>query len=196
MDIENLKKPIAMWAWNEKLNTQDTMQSADKIMDCGFGGVCINARYGLQSKYMGEEWMRNVSCAINQCDSHDAKKWICDDYAKTSGSANGVVNAQNLMNQQKFLRYEASEKSNDRTIIFKDGYHFYYDVNPYYVDVLNKDVSQQFIQNAYMPYIERFPDGIDAFLCRAPQLFSGIIPWSFTLPGEYKTLTGRNCSTF
>ena len=191
MDIESLKKPIAKWAWNEKLNTQDTMLNADKIIDCGFGGVCINARYGLQNKYMGEEWMRNISCAIRECDSYGAEKWICDDYAKVSGSANGVVNAQDLMHQQKFLRCESAEKSNDRTIIFKDGYHFYYDVNPYYVDVLNKDVTQQFIQNAYMPYIERFPQGIDTFLCYAPQLFSDSIPWSFTLPVEYKNTYGE-----
>ena len=33
MDIESLKKPIAKWAWNEKLNTQDTMLNADKIIE-------------------------------------------------------------------------------------------------------------------------------------------------------------------
>lgn len=190
-NTKNIDNPIALWTWNEKLNTEDTLLGADKIINCGFGGACIKAGFGLQSKYMGEEWMRNINEASLRLNSCNSKVWIYDDNGNYSGSANGIVNSFGLDMQQKTLRFESCEKTNDRTVIFKDGYHFYYDVNPYYVDVLNPDVSQEFIKYAYIPYIERFSENIDVFLCSNPHLFSDTIPWSFSLPAEYKNAYGE-----
>lgn len=194
MDLSNTKNtanPIALWTWNEKLNTEDTLLCADRIINCGFGGVCIKAGFGLQNKYMGEEWMRNINEASTRINSQNSKVWISDDNGNYSGCANGTVNSFGLDMQQKTLRFESGERTNDRTVIFKDGYHFYYDVNPYYVDVLNPDVSQEFIKSAYTPYVERFSENIDVFLCSNPQLFSNSIPWSFSLPAEYKNAYGE-----
>ena len=45
---------------------------------------------------------------------------------------------------------EYGEKNTDKTICNVDGVHFYYDVNPFYVDNLDKNVVKEFIVNLYL----------------------------------------------
>ena len=189
--IENKYKPFQMWAWNEKLSTTDTQMHIDTINSAGFGAFCLNAQSGLETRYMGDEWFRNVSSAIIRTKELGLSVWISDENGFPSGSANGAVNSLGLEYQQKFLCCEVGESTNDRTIICKDGYHFYYDVNPCYVDVLNKDTAKVFINEAYMPYSERFAGDIDGFISFEPQIGIGSIPWSFTLPAAYKDAYGE-----
>ena len=189
--IENKYKPLQMWAWNEKLSTTDTQMHVETIGSAGFGAFCLNAQSGLETRYMGDEWFRNVSAAITGAKELGLSIWISDENGFPSGSANGTVNSAGLDYQQKFLCCEVGESTNDRTIICKDGYHFYYDVNPCYIDVLNKDVAGLFINEAYVPYSERFSDNIDGFISFEPQIGTGSIPWSFTLPAAYKDAYGE-----
>lgn len=189
--IENEYKPLQMWAWNEKLSTDYTLQHIEAMNTAGLGGFCINAQSGLATRYMGDEWFRNISAAITQAKEAGLSVWISDENGSPSGSGNGVVNSAGLEYQQKFLRCESGEGTNDRTIIYKDGYHFYYDVNPYYIDVLNRDAAQLFIAEAYVPYADKFAEVIDGIFSFDPQLGYGSIPWSFTLPAAYKDAYGE-----
>ncbi len=189
--IENKYKPLQMWAWNEKLSTSNTQTHVEAISSAGFGAFCLNAQCGLETRYMGDEWFRNVSSAITCAKELGLSVWISDENGFPSGSGNGIVNSAGLEHQQKFLCCESGESTNDRTIICKDGYHFYYDVNPCYIDVLSKDTVKLFINEAYMPYSERFTDEIDGIISFEPQIGSGSIPWSFTLPAAYKDAYGE-----
>lgn len=194
MDFKNFStdsQPLHMWAWNDKLNTTITANHIESIAQSGFGGFCINAQSGLNTRYMGDEWFRNISTAISKASEKNLEIWINDENGFPSGTANEAVNSAGIEFQQKFLRYEAGEKSNDRTIIFKDGYHFYYDTNPYYVDILNSDAIELFIKEAYLPYVERFPQGITGFVSTFPQLADNCYPWSFSLPALYKDAYGE-----
>lgn len=189
--IENKYKPLQMWAWNEKLNTTDTQMHVETIGSAGFGAFCLNAQSGLETRYMGDEWFRNVSAAITRAKELGLSIWVSDENGFPSGSGNGAVNSAGLDYQQKFLCCEVGESTNDRTIICKDGYHFYYEVNPCYIDVLNKDTVELFINESYMPYSEKFPGEIEGIFSCEPQLGSGSIPWSFTLPAAYKDAYGE-----
>ena len=189
--IEKKYKPQQMWSWNEKLIPDYTIQHIEEIQKNGFGSFCISAQSGLSTRYMGDDWFRNVSAAISQAKVSDLSVWICDEYGAPSGSANGVINSMGLEFQQKFLRCESGESTNDRTIVYKDGYHFYYDVNPYYIDALNKDATLAFLKEAYSPYVERYKEEINGIFSRAPRFDSDSIPWSFTLPAQYKDAYGE-----
>jgi hypothetical protein len=189
--IEKKYKPMQMWAWNEKLISDYTVQHVEEIEKSGFGSFCINAQSGLATRYLGDEWHRNISAAVTQAKECGLCVWVCDEYGSPSGSGNGTINSAGLDFQQKFLRCEAGEATNDRTIIYKDGYHFYYDVNPYYIDVLNKDAAQFFINEAYMPYLDKYSGDIDGIFSNTPDFGSENIPWSFTLPAEYKNAYGE-----
>ena len=189
--IKNSFKPLHMWSWNDKLNTEYTNEHTEAIKDFGFGSVCIHAQSGLQTRYMGDEWFRNIGTAFSMAEKSDIEVWVCDENGYPSGSGNGAVNSAGIEFQQKFLCCEAGEKTNDRTIICKDGYHFYYDINPYYIDVLSDEIAQHFINEAYVPYTEKFNGQFKGFFSYMPQLSYKNIPWSFSLPAAYKNAYGE-----
>ncbi len=184
-------KPLKMWAWNEKLNTGYIQNHISRIADAGYGSFCICADGGLESKYMGDEWMRSVASAIKTARENLLNIWVSDEFGSFSGCGNGAVNSLGLEYQQKFLRCEAGSTTNDFTIIFKDGYHFYYDVNPYYADLLNPDVAKLFMENVCYYNSKSFTENIQGILSVNPQLGYMNIPWSFTLPARYKAEYGE-----
>ncbi len=175
-------RPHKMWAWNEKLNTGYIQSHISRIAQAGYGSFCICADGGLENKYMGDEWMRTLASAIEKAKENSLEVWVSDEFGSFSGCGNGTVNSSGLEYQQKFLCCEVGNSTNDFTIICKDGYHFYYDVNPYYADLLNPDVANLFIDNVCYYNTEN----IDGILSINPQLSYKKIPWSFTLPAQYK----------
>lgn len=184
-------KPLKMWAWNEKLNTGYIQNHISRIAEAGYGSFCICADGGLESKYMGDEWMRFVASAIEKAKENSLNIWISDEFGSFSGCGNGAVNSAGLEYQQKFLRCEAGSTTTDFTIICKDGYHFYYDVNPYYADLLNPDAVKLFMENVCYYNSESFTENIEGILSINPQLGYMNIPWSFTLPAKYKAEYGE-----
>ena len=78
-------------------------------------------------------------------------------------------------------------------VIAKCGNHwFYFDVNPFYVDVLDKNVIKGFIGAVYEPYYAKYKNEIEGFFTDEPQISRNGIPWSFTFSEEYKKRYGEN----
>ncbi len=190
--IDNKYRPIPFWSWNERLNTAETKRQAALMAEAGMGGFFMHARNGLQTEYMGEEWFENISAAAEEAKKTGMYAWAYDENGFPSGFGNGKVNGKGVEFQQKFLRYEAGEKVTETTICNKDGYHFYYEINPYYVDTLNKKATEQFIKEAYEPYYERYGNDIEGFFTDEPNASRNGIPWSFCIPEEYKAAYGEN----
>ncbi len=184
-------KPLKMWAWNEKLNTGYIQSHISRIAEAGYGSFCICADGGLESKYMGDEWMRTLASAVETARENSLNIWVSDEFGNFSGYGNGAVNSLGLEYQQKFLRCEAGSTTNDFTIVCKDGYHFYYEVNPYYADLLNPDAARLFMENVCYYNSESFKENIEGILSVNPQLGYMNIPWSFTLPAQYKAEYGE-----
>lgn len=85
--------------------------------------------------------------------------WGYDENGWPSGFGDGMVNGMGESYQQKYLRYaftDSPDSSSERTIVllpWKEGYlHFYYDVNPFYVDTLDPKVTQAFLQKVHERY--------------------------------------------
>lgn len=184
-------KPLKMWAWNEKLNTGYIQSHILRIAEAGYGSFCICADGGLENKYMGDEWMRAVASTIEKAKENSLQVWVSDEFGSFSGCGNGTVNSAGLEYQQKFLRCEEGSTTNDFTIVCKDGYHFYYDVNPYYTDLLNPDAVKLFMENVSYYNLKIFAENIEGILSVNPQLGYMNIPWSFTLPAQYKAEYGE-----
>ncbi len=190
--IENKYRPIPFWSWNEKLDIAETKRQTALMEKAGMGGFFMHARNGLQTEYMGEEWFANVSAAVEEAKESGMYPWAYDENGFPSGFGDGKVNSIGVEFQQKFLRYENGEKETETTICNKDGYHFYYEVNPYYVDTLNKKATEQFIKEAYEPYYERYGNDIAGFFTDEPNASRNGIPWSFCIPEEYEAAYGEN----
>lgn len=195
MDFKNIAKkyrPVPFWSWNEKLSTEETARQIDVMDKAGIGGYFMHARGGLETEYMGEEWFDNVSVGVDEGKKRGMEAWAYDENGWPSGFGNGIVNGMGVEYQQKYLRCEKYTSNGENTICIKDGYRFYYDVNPFYVDTLSEKVIACFIDKIYKPYYEKFGSDLKGFFTDEPQISRNGIPWSFTLPDEYQKAYGEN----
>ena len=195
MDFKNIDKkyrPIPFWSWNEKLNTEETKDQIKTMDEAGIGGFFMHARGGLQTEYMGDEWFDNVKASVDEGKKRGMYAWAYDENGWPSGFGDGKVNGLGIEYQQKYLRMEDVFEHKDTAICKCGEHYFYYDVNPFYVDVLDKKVIKKFIEVSYKPYIERYGNDIEGFFTDEPQISRNGIPWSFVYEEEYKKRYGEN----
>ena len=195
MDFKNIKneyRPIPFWSWNEKLEIEETKRQI-KLMDkAGIGGFFMHARGGIGTEYMGDEWFLNVDASVEEAKKRGMGAWAYDENGWPSGFGNGAINGLGIDYQQKYLRMEEVQMHTD-TKISKCGNHFfYYEINPFYVDTLNKKVTEKFIEMIYQPYFERYKNDIEGFFTDEPQISRNGIPWSFTFETEYRKRYNEN----
>ena len=194
MDFKNIPKkyrPIPFWSWNEKLDTEETARQVHLMDGVGIGGFFMHARGGLQTEYMGEDWFRNVDSAVAAAKKTGMGAWAYDENGWPSGFGDGYVNGKGIAYQQKYLRMTDAEP--EENVIAKCGEHwFFYEVNPFYVDTLDKNVVRDFIDYAYKPYYEKYGNTIEGFFTDEPQISRNGIPWSFVYDKEYSQRYGEN----
>ncbi|MBQ9083700.1 MAG: hypothetical protein IJY28_09415 [Clostridia bacterium] len=187
--IPNSYRPVPFWSWNEKLDTAETREQIEKMEQAGIGGFFMHARGGLQTEYMGDEWFSNVEASIEEAEQRGMHAWAYDENGWPSGFGSGKVNGRGVAYQQKFLRYDMAEDGGN-TIARVGGMRLYYEVNPYYVDVLDGNVTQCFLDEIYAPYYEKYKNRFEGFFTDEPQISRNGIPWSFILPEEYRKAYG------
>ena len=139
-------RPLPFWSWNDKLEKKKLIDQIHWMCENGIGGFFMHARGGLQTPYMDEEWFDNVSASVEEGHKRGMRPWAYDENGWPSGFGNGFVNGKGIEYQQKTLRYECGEKHTETTIANVDGYHFYYEINPFYSDVLDRKVTDEFME--------------------------------------------------
>lgn len=201
MNFEHLKnppkkyRPAPFWSWNEKLNTDETLRQIDEMENVGIGGFFMHARGGLQTEYMSKDWFEQIRTSSEKANEKGMLAWGYDENGWPSGFGGGAVNGLGLQYQQKYLRGEITDrpKTTEHTIINilgNDGknYHIYFDVNPFYVDTLNKEVVKKFLESTHCKYLETLGKnsaGMTGFFTDEPQVSRNGYPWSFILEKEY-----------
>ena len=196
MDFKNIPKqfrPIPFWSLNSELNVEETKRQVRIMDEAGIGGFFMHARPGLKTKYMSDDWYDNITCATNEGVLRGMYPFAYDENGWPSGFGNGAVNGRGINYQQKFIRMSDKEVSD--CLIAKNGEHwFYYDVNPFYVDTLDKKVAKAFLDEIYEPYYAKYKNEICGFFTDEPQISRNGIPWSFVLEDEYKNRYNENIS--
>lgn len=184
--IDKKYRPIPFWSWNDKLAVEETSFQVDEMEKQGMGGFFMHARGGLQTEYMGEEWFENVRACVDKCKENGMKAWAYDENGWPSGFGDGFVNGMGPEYQQKYLRVEKGTNQTETTIVNVADYHFYYEINPFYIDTMDRKVVKVFIDKIYQPYFDWFAGEIEGFFTDEPQMSRVGIPWSLTLPEEYQ----------
>ena len=103
--IEASKKDhtsLPFWSWNDRLDPDELARQIAAMRRAGLGGYFMHARGGLETPYMGEEWMNAIRTGID-CAGDDMEAWAYDENGWPSGFADGVVPAMGEQNQQKTL---------------------------------------------------------------------------------------------
>ncbi len=202
-DLKNPPKkyrPAPFWSWNEELNVNETVNQINEMEEAGLGGYFMHARGGLRTEYMSDDWFDNIKASLKSGGEKGMLSWGYDENGWPSGFGSGVVNGMGVKYQQKYLRYEETDDpiSNEFTIINieKDGknLHFYYEVNPFYVDTLDGEVIDEFIKSTHEKYVSILGEDfgkMKGFFTDEPQVSRNGFPWSFILEREYMKAYGE-----
>jgi len=191
-EVEKKYRPIPFWSWNSKLDVEETKRQIKLMDEAGMGGFFMHARGGLTTEYMGEEWFENITAGIEEANNRGMQPWAYDENGWPSGFGNGLVNGLGEAYQQKYLRWDNDVNNTEHTICTKNGIRFYYEINPFYVDTLDRKVADEFINKIYQPYYDKYKDSFCGFFCDEPQISRNGIPWSLILPETYEKEYGEN----
>ena len=133
--IHNKFRPLPFWSWNDKLNKEETKHQVGTMKSAGLGGFFMHARGGLKTGYLSDEWFDNITAASEEAKKMKIRPWAYDENGWPSGFGDGKVTEMGLDFLQKKLCFE-KENTHPDTFIAKSGdLYFYYEVNPYYIDV-------------------------------------------------------------
>lgn len=93
---------IPFWSWNCKVTRELIDTQLPIFRQMGFGGVDIHPRTGLDTEYLGEEYLELVKYTVQRCKELGLACWLYDDDRFPSGSAAGIV-TRNLKYRGRFL---------------------------------------------------------------------------------------------
>jgi hypothetical protein len=95
-------RPVPFWFWNSKLDPDEIERQVLLMYEAGLGGFFMHARFGLESEYMGENWMNCIRRAIQTAHQCGIKAWLYDEYPFPSG-VGGLKVTQNPEYCNKFI---------------------------------------------------------------------------------------------
>ncbi|CAK7231823.1 hypothetical protein SBRCBS47491_008060 [Sporothrix bragantina] len=84
-----------LWSWNNKLEKDELLRQIDELRAMGFGGFHMHTRVGLDTEYLGEEFMQMVRACVDYARNHDMLAWLYDEDRWPSGFAGGKITEDN-----------------------------------------------------------------------------------------------------
>ena len=194
-------RPHPFWSWNDKLDTEETRTQIRQMCQAGMGGYFMHARGGLQTEYLSKEWFDNILAGCDEGEKTGMTAWGYDENGWPSGFGAGLVNGLGEKYQQKYLRCAVTDapEATVHTIINiprgDKNLHFYYEVNPFYVDTLSAEVIAEFIRVTHGAYRENMGEGfatMKGFFTDEPQISRKGFPWSLVLEEAYQSRYGED----
>ena len=219
---DKIYRSLPLWSWNDKLDTEALKWQINEMDKAGLGGYFMHARGGLQTEYLSKEWMNCVKTCIEEGNKTGMASWCYDENGWPSGFAGGIVTG--MGDKYHVRHIEICEVGNEEDLSEDDLIGVYSleesgqlliltleqakvrlskgnklikiinKSNPYYIDILNKDVVKAFIEATHEKYYENFKEdfgkGIPGFFTDEPQFSRELIPWSYVLPQEFEKKYG------
>lgn len=79
------------WALNGKLDRKEMLRQIDCLAQMGFRGVFLHSRTGLETEYLGQEWMSLLRDAAERLSQRGVETWLYDEDRWPSGTCGGRV---------------------------------------------------------------------------------------------------------
>ena len=81
------------WAWNNRLNKEQLVKQVGYFREMGMGGYHIHCRTGLDTEYLGEEFMDCVKSCEEEGKKQGLFTYLYDEDRWPSGAAGGIAEA-------------------------------------------------------------------------------------------------------
>jgi len=96
LDVTFLNPPAKyrgapFWSWNCELNTEQIVKQIEYFKEMGMGGFHIHARIGLDTPYLGEQFMDAVKVSVAKAKHEGLLVYLYDEDRWPSGFAGGLV---------------------------------------------------------------------------------------------------------
>ncbi len=102
--MENLRKEFGspstafrgapFWSWNDHLRVEELIRQVKDMKAHGMGGFFMHSREGLETPYMGAEWMECIRETVKTAAETGMNAWLYDEDRWPSGFAGGLVPAR------------------------------------------------------------------------------------------------------
>ena len=79
------------WAWNCKLDRETMVRQVLYFKEMGMGGFHMHCRTGLDTEYLGEEFMEIIRACVEKAKEEDMLAWLYDEDRWPSGFGGGYV---------------------------------------------------------------------------------------------------------
>ncbi len=130
------------WAWNHHLEEETIRKQVGIFREMGMGGYHAHVRTGLDTPYLGEEFMHMMQAALDEAKSKGLLHWLYDEDRWPSGAAGGLVTEDPDLAQKKLMFTAFPEKG---AVPFQKDTHFsygkYYELGRYQVELKNGFLS-------------------------------------------------------
>jgi hypothetical protein len=80
-----------LWCWNCKLNKEQLLRQIEQLKQMGMGGFHIHSRVGLDTEYLGEEFMELTKACVSKAEEMQMLACLYDEDRWPSGCAGGQV---------------------------------------------------------------------------------------------------------
>ncbi|KAL0932188.1 glycoside hydrolase family 2 [Colletotrichum truncatum] len=94
-----------LWSWNTKLDKKKLLRQIDYLQEMGMGGFHMHVRTGLDTDYMGPEFMDRVRDCVEYAESKGMLACLYDDDRWPSGVAGGKVVKQYPQHKTKHILF-------------------------------------------------------------------------------------------
>lgn len=201
-DIDKFRG-LPFWAWNDKLEIKELISQIDWLHKNGVGGFIIHARSGLITEYLADEWMECIETCINHANELGMQAWIYDENGWPSGFAGGKL-LDDIENHDRYLTFSVGAYDENALVSYIDKGESlvrsngkeegnYINIFEHYststADILNPDVTDEFIKLTHNAYKERFGDNfkkVAGFFTDEPQYYRWDTPYTKMLIKHFK----------
>lgn len=101
-------RSMPFWAWNDKLDPRELTEQIKSMKEHGMGGFFMHSREGLETEYMGTQWMECIKASVEEAKKSGVYAWLYDEDRWPSGTAGGKVPAESEEFRAKGLTIEIS----------------------------------------------------------------------------------------
>lgn len=97
LDLKLFRNPTSeyrgapFWSWNTRLDRKQLFRQIGYFQEMGFGGAHIHSRLGLETAYLGPEFMNLVRASTEEAKRRRMLTWLYDEDRWPSGFAGGLV---------------------------------------------------------------------------------------------------------
>ena len=208
---------LPFWSWNDKLDPNELRRQIRDMKRLNMGGFFMHARGGLITEYMSDEWFECINACIDEAGKLGMQAWAYDENGWPSGFGGGAL----LHDEKNFAtaieyRFGKFPDSTDKNVISvyekrpdgsfgritrdngrDDCLILYTRKDESYVDTLNPEIADLFIEAVYEKYRKRLPGDVfgkgkpmPGFFTDEPQYYRWGNPYSDTLPAQFEKTYG------